>query len=252
MPARSPAPLRLALLPLLLAAACGGDGPSWSTSFALGDGPGATTLNVSAWKGAVRLRNGPAGVVEVKLRGKSPLPPEETVVFVSDGRGRALRIHEAAKDAPLDIEIAAPAGISLSCSCTDASVEISGSWGRVEAKTAGGSIAAPAADIASGVLQSQRGHVLYAPSGKGPTGEIKAESLGGDVSIKLPAAWNGLLHFLTQTGSLDVPPHQGLEMILDADKKGIVGRLGPPLKGMSPPVVWGTSAKGKVSFRVAE
>jgi hypothetical protein len=132
-------------------------------------------------------------------------------------------------------------------------VEISGSWIRVEAKTAGGSIAASATDIASGVLQSQRGRVLYAPGSSGPTGEIRAESFGGDVSITLPAAWNGLLHFLTQTGSLDVPPHEGLEMILDTTKKGIVGRLGPPIeKGKAPAVVWGTSAKGKVSFRVAE
>jgi hypothetical protein len=240
---------------LLLAVGCGGGGPSWSTSFGIGPASAETKLTVSAWKGKVRLRNGGPGVLGVTVRGKPPVPHERLVTFSADGKtpvgAPGIRIDEAAKDSDLEIEIAAPPGISLVCSCAEADVSVSGSWGHLQVAT-GGAIDVRVDAAESGSLKSRRGAIAYAAA-TGPSGELRAESTSGDVSVTLPAQWNGQLKFQTQSGRLDVPQHESLRTIWDEDRKGVVGHLGPPReKGAPLAVVWGTSATGSVSFRVGE
>lgn len=250
-----PAPSALrALAILLLAGGCGGGGPPWSASFELGPATAETRFSVSAWKGKVRLRNSGSGLLEVKLRGRAPVPLDGLVTFAKEGRAsrRSLRIGEAAKDADLELEVAAPPGISLACMCAEADVTVSGAWSRLEIAT-GGAIDARVEATGSGRLQSRSGDVVFAAQGAGPTGELRAESTNGDVAVTLPARWNGQIHFLTRTGTLDVPPHGNLRTLWDENKKGVVGHVGPPPeKGAPMATVWGTSGTGNVSFRVGE
>jgi DUF4097 and DUF4098 domain-containing protein YvlB len=105
----------------------------------------------------------------------------------------------------------------------------------------------------SGELKSHRGPVELVARGPGPAGELTAKSTSGNVSVTLPSAWKGQLKFQTQTGKLDVASHSGLQTIWDADKKGAVGRMGPPRKEGEPlATVWAISGTGDVSFRVGE
>jgi hypothetical protein len=243
-----------ALAIVVLGGGCGGDAPSWSASFDLA--PGETRISVTAWRGTVRLRSSTTGRVEVTLRGEAPVPldtvfamkrPKETPSLIR------LFIHESAKDADLELEIAVPPGtIHLSCACADADVAVSGEWARLEVKTTGGGIVARLDGAGAGSLESQSGAVLYSAA-KGPTGELTVKSIRGDVTVRLPAAWNGQVHAATQTGKLDVPPHRNLRTIWDENEKGVIGHVGPQhRKGEPLATVWGTSSTGNVSLRLEE
>ncbi len=254
MPALGPALRNLAILGLLLAGGCGGD-PSWSASFDFGPATAETRLSVTAWRGTVRLRNSTTGRLEVTVRGEAPLPLDKAVTFAeSEGReGSWIRIDAAAKDADLELEVAAPPGITLSCACAEANVEVSGSWARLEVKATAGGIVARVERADSGALESRSGAVLYAATAAGPTGELTAKSMRGDVTVRLPAQWNGQIHAATQTGKLDVPPHGNLRTIWDENRKSLVGHVGPQHRQGEPlATVWGTSSAGNVSLRLEE
>ncbi len=244
------APAALALALLLVVGGCGG---SFSSSFEAGE---STKLSVIAWKGRLRLRNGTAGRIDVAVRGRSDVPLDRVVAFVrtskSDGGSDlALEVDKAAKDADLDLEIAAPPGISLSCRCAEADVDVSGAWADLVVTTDGAIVTH--ADAKGGRLTGRRGGVSFVAAGAGPTGELRAESTSGHVRVALPAAWSGQLKFQTQTGKLDVPEHGNLQTIWDENQKGAVGRMGPPReKGAPLPTVWAISGTGDVSFRVGE
>jgi len=234
-----------------LAAGCGG---SWSASFPMGV-TADSKLSVSAYKGTVRLRESRSGQIEVVVRGKAPVPLDQAVAFTivaePDGPGRHLAVVPAAMDAELDLEVAAPAGIRLYCSCSAADVQVSGAWSLLRVVTAGTIDAR--VDATAGSLRSQRGDVRLDARGAGPTGELRAESTSGNVSVTLPARWTGQLKFRTQTGKLDVPTHKGLQTIWDENLKGVVGRLGGRREEDGPlPTVWGVSGTGNVLFRVGE
>jgi hypothetical protein len=239
----------LPLVLLLFAAGCGG---TWSTSRDIG---AETSLMVFAWKGKVVVRNGAPGKLKVSVRGRAPVALDEVVQFAimtrSSGCGPGIEIADAAKDADLVLEIAAPPGIELVCACSAADVRLSGAWGRVQVTT-GGSIDASVDEVTSGLLESRKGSIGFA-AGKGPVGELSVKAASGDVSVTLPAGWSGQVHLLTQAGKLEVPEHRHLRGVLDTTGKGFVGELGPaPAPGAPHAAVWGTSGMGNVSFRVGE
>jgi hypothetical protein len=243
-----------ALALLLLAAACGDT--SRPSSFELGPTTAGTKVSVVAWRGKVRLRNGAPGRIDVTVRGGKGSASERLVAFLRASRADGgadctLQVDKAAKDLDLDLEVAIPPGVSLHCACASADVEVLGAWSHLAIATEGAIDAR--ADAGSGSLKGQRGGVSFAAQGAGPTGELRAESTGGQVRVSLPASWKGQLKFQTQTGNLDVPEHEGLETIWDESRKGVVGRMGPPReKGAPLPTVWGVSGTGDVSFRVGE
>jgi hypothetical protein len=245
-----PLPLALAIALLGLPFGCsGGTGPGWSTKLPMDPAAGGARLSVTAWRGKVRLRNSTTGRIEVQARGSSPLPWEKTVLVRNDPL--ALVVDERAKDADLDLDIAVPPGATITCACAEADVSATGSWDRLSITTAGAIDAR--VDAASGLLKSQRGDVALVALGPGPKGEMRAETMSGNVAVTLPAAWNGLLNFQTQTGKLDVPPHGNLSTKWDEAKRNAVGRMGPEHEKGAPAlaVVWGVSATGDVSFRIA-
>lgn len=252
----------LLALALLLAAGCGDS--SWSGTFEVGP----QEISVVAWKGKIRLRNGAPGRLDVTVRGEAPVPLDSVFANVKTTKSPDHRfgVAEAAKDADLEIEIAAPPGSAISCACAAADVEVAGAWGRLSVKTAG-AISARVERADSGALESLSGDVLYVASG-GPTGELAARATRGDVTIRLPASWNGQIDCTTQGGTLDVPPHKELQTIWDEDRKHVVGRVGPRFSTPGPPrvanmggepdprplipTVWGSSAHGNVSLHLAD
>jgi len=249
-------PTRTAKLLVLLLGGCGGaDTAAWSASLDIGPATAETKLSVAAWRGTVVFGNGAPGRLELRVTGKAPLDLDKLMAgaVVRERDGVRIVIDEAAKDADLRIDIVAPPGIALACASADAAVDVSGSWSHVEVKTTGGAIHAHVERVGGGLLESRKGAVGFVASGAGPLADFAAKSISGSVAVTLPAKWNGVLHLATQAGTLDVPTHPNLRTLWDADKKGVVGVLGPRPENDAPrPTVWATSAKGDVSFRVGE
>lgn len=205
-----------------------------------------------ASKGSVRISAGPPGTVGIRYRADftgpvlaEPVRCEKGVITVA--------VSDEAKDREIILEITAPPGLDISAGCRDAAVDVTGEWGSLDIRTTSGAIAARVDRVASGTLESASGAIEFAVLGPGPTGDFTAKSISGDVTVRLPAPWGGQVHFLTQTGTLDVPPHSNFRTKWDEDGKGVVGHVGPPReKGAPLPTVWGTSASGLVSFRIGE
>lgn len=231
----------------LLLAGCGDEAPSWSASFESGPAD-KTTVSVTAWRGSVRLRNSADGRIEVVVRGgAAPDPSRSWILASDDGRRVALVVPEEAKGRELEIEVAAPPGVSVSCACADADVHLSGAWARVEASTTG-AITARVERLDSGKLESRDGAVVYSAAA-GPTGELYVRARR-DVSLHLPATWNGQVDCTTRGGSIDVPPHGSLQTFWDEDRTHVVGRVGPRGGDKALPTVWGSSDGGSVSLRL--
>jgi hypothetical protein len=244
-----------ALAPLLLLLAACGAKRSFSAAFddaeALRRAPG---IVVVAFNAAVRVRSGPDGRVDATVRWAGPGESAALSFKEIPGEGIMVRPDEVlAKQGGTEIEVTAPAGMGIQVLGGKGPVDISGAWSRLRILTEAGAITAHVDRADSGELRSHSGAVELVASGPGPTGELTAKSTSGAVSVTLPAQWNGQLKFQTQTGKLDVPTHGNLQTIWDENKKGAVGRMGPPHEKGSPlATVWAVSGTGDVSYRVGE
>ncbi|HEX5139218.1 MAG TPA: hypothetical protein VFY93_19780 [Planctomycetota bacterium] len=265
---RAPVPL------LLLLAACGARNSS-SSAFedaeALRRAPG---IVVVAFNATVRVRSGPDGRIDATLRWRGADRNVAWSYAEIPGEGITVRPDaDLAKQVGTELDVTAPAGMAVQVLGGKGPVDVSGAWSRLRVLTEAGAITAHVDRADSGELRSHSGGVEFVGRGAGPTGELPAKSTSGNVAVTLPAAWKGQLKFQTQTGTLDVPTHKNLATIWDEDKRGAVGRMGPPRRKETPPApggvanmggepgagqpaplptVWAVSATGDVSFRVAE
>jgi hypothetical protein len=256
----------------LLLAACGAKS-SFSATFddaeALRRAPGVVVFAIHA---TVRVRSGPEGRIDATFRW--PGSSRAAALSFEDNRGEGIMVRPdaaLAKQAGAELEVTVPAGMAIQVLGGKGPVDISGAWSRLKVLTEEGAITARVDRADSGELRSHSGAVDLVAKG-GPTGELTARSTSGEVSVTLPAAWKGQLKFQTQTGKLHVPTHGNLATIWDENKKGVVGRMGPPREASATrapagvvdmgssereppaplPTVWGVSGTGDVSFLVAE
>lgn len=244
--------MRALLLLLLLLAACGGEEYSGVFDDAAVMGK-AGAVHVAGIHARVRVRAGPPGRIEVLVRSPGKLP-DAPVEFL--GRGESVLVTldpEVAKRAGTEIDVAAPGGMNLQVLGGDGDVDVSGSWRRLVVRTSNGAISARVDRADHGEMESHSGAVEFAASGSGPTGDFSAESIRGNVTVRVPASWSGQIKVASQTGKLDVPPHGNLRTLWEEDRKGLVGHVGAaPRKGAVLPSLWARSATGDVSFRLLE
>ncbi len=215
---------------------------------------GARAVHVAGAHALVRVGNGPPGRIEVLVRspGKLPAVPVE---FARRGEGVLVALAaELSKRDGTEIEVKAPAGFDLQVMGGDGAAEVSGSWRRLVVRTSNGAITAHVDRADHGEVESHAGAVGFEARVAGPTGDFSAQSLRGNVTVRVPASWSGQIKVASQSGKLDVPTHGNLRTLWEEDRRSLVGHVGaaPPEGGSVLPSLWARSAAGDVSFRLAE
>lgn len=235
---------------LLLLAACGGETLSASFTDAAAMAK-VSAVHVAGMHARMRVRGGPAGRIDVTVRSAEGF---EGLPVAFEAKGESLIVELApvlAKRAGTEIEVTAPEGLDLVVMGGDGAVEVSGSWRRLVARTSNGAIAARVGRAEAGELESYSGAIEFVAKGAGPTGDFTAKSIRGAVTVRVPATWNGQIKVSSKSGTLDVPPHEGLRTLWEEDRKGLVGHVGnAPPKGTILSALWAASATGNVSFRL--
>ena len=91
--------------------------------------------------------------------------------------------------------------------------------------------------------------------------DVQCESIDGNVSLRLPAGYRGPIRLLSGTSEFDFGPNPLVAFLLDSDKRSARAFAGTPMSSEArveaaktnkwPPGVWGKTAKGKITFRIA-
>lgn len=155
--------------------------------------------------------------------------PEDLRVVVE---GDAVVVENAHRDDPdhddwkLSIVVSAPPGLDLEFRQGVGDGTLSGAFGEVSAEVGVGELEFRAESMRGGRAKTGVGDLSVQVEAEGPTGALECETGVGEISLAVPASFDGEVSLHTGVGDIDVENASGVHVDRAGASASCVGRLG--------------------------